>query len=119
MAIVTTYLLVSNPEDPGAVRTHPILEKHGFKSQPTEDGEDRGRPSLKFAVTNALQDSVSLEVPCQELSAAFPDATITFCEVEERFDQVEHFRSVVFINGQEAGEIEHGYVFNIGTQSRG
>ncbi|PSQ65629.1 MAG: hypothetical protein BRD32_04065 [Bacteroidetes bacterium QH_2_64_74] len=115
MATVVTYLLVSNPKDPDAVRTHPILEEHEFEPQPTDDGGNGEPTSLKFAVASALEDSTSLEAPCKELSADFPDATITFCEVEERFEQVEHFRSVVIIDGQEAGEIEHGYVFNIGT----
>ena len=45
MATVVTYLLVSNPKDPDAVRTHPILEEHGFEPQPTEDGEDGGPSS--------------------------------------------------------------------------
>ena len=115
MATVVTYLLVSNPKDPDAVRTHPTLEKHGFEPQPTDDRENGELTSLKFAAASALEDSTSLKDSCRELSADFPDATITFCEVEERFEQVEHFRSVVFIDGQEAGEIEHGYVFNIGT----
>ncbi len=115
MATVVTYLLVSAPDDPEAVRSHPLLEEHGFESHPMEDGEEEALPALRFAVASALEESASLEAPCRELSAAFPEAIITFCEVEERFDQVEHLRSVVFIGGQRAGEIEHGYVFNMGA----
>lgn len=116
MATVITYLLVSAPDDSDAVSAHPVLKEHGFERRPIEDSEDRDAlPALRFAVASALEDSVSLEEPCRELSAAFPEATITFCEVEERFDQVEHLRSVVFIDGQKAGEIEHGYVLNIGA----
>lgn len=116
MATVVTYLLVSDPTDPDAVQSHPILQEHGFERRPMEEHEEGdGRPALKFAVASVLEESASLEAPCRELSAAFPEAVITFCEVEERFDQVEHFRSVVFIDGQQAGEIEHGYVLNVGT----
>jgi hypothetical protein len=116
MANVVTYLLVSDPKDPDAVRSHPILDEHGFEPQPMEGREDdEAPPALRFAVVSALEDSPSLETPCRELSAAFPHAIITFCEVKERFDQVEHLRSIVFIEGQQAGEIEHGYLYNIGT----
>jgi hypothetical protein len=40
---------------------------------------------------------------------------VTFCEVEERFNNVEHVRTVVYIAGREAGEIEHGFAFNVGA----
>ncbi|MFB6098032.1 MAG: hypothetical protein ABEK84_02760, partial [Salinibacter sp.] len=84
--------------------------------QPTKgESEDSDLPALRFAVASGLEDSESLEAPCRKLSADFPEATVTFCEVEERFDQVEHLRSVVFIGGQRAGEIEHGYVLNVGA----
>lgn len=115
MATVVTYLLVSDPKDPDAVRSHPVLEEHGFEPRRMERDESEALPALKFAVTSALEESPSLEAPCRQLSAAFPEATVTFCEVEERFDQVEHLRSVVFIGGRQAGEIEHGYVLNVGA----
>lgn len=116
MATLVTYLLVSAPDDPEAVSEHPTLQEHGFERRPLEDPEeDDELPALRFSVASALEDSTSLEAPCRELSTAFPEATITFCEVEERFDQVEHLRSVVFIDGHKAGEIEHGYLLNVGT----
>jgi len=115
MATVVTYLLVSNPADPDAVRAHPILQEHGFDPHPMEVEEDDTLPALRFAVASALDESPSLEEPCREVSAAFPEATVTFCEVEERFEQVEHLRSVVFVDGKKAGEIEHGYILNVGT----
>lgn len=115
MATVVTYLLVSDPDDPEAVRSHPMLEEHGFEPQPMEDREEEARPALRFAVASTLEDSESLEAPCRELSAAFPEATVTYCAVEERFDQMEHLRSVVLIGGRPAGEIEHGYVYNMGA----
>jgi len=115
MATVVTYLLVSDPDDPEAVRSHPILEEHGFEPRPIEDPEEEAYPALRFVVASTLEDSTSLKEPCRELSAAFPEAAVTFCEVEERFDQVEHLRSVVFIGGRPAGEIEHGYVYSMGA----
>jgi hypothetical protein len=114
MATVVTYLLVSDPEDPDAVRSHPLLEEHGFEPRPMDEPEEESRPALQFAATGALEDRPDLEDPCRQLSEAFPHATITYCEVEERFDHVEHLRSIVFIDGKQAGEIEHGYVFNVG-----
>lgn len=115
MATVVTYLLVSNPSDPDAVREHPILQEHGFEPRPLETAEDDSLPALRFAVASALEDSESLQEPCRRMSATFPEATITFCEVEERFDQVEHLRSIIFIDGKKAGEIEHGYLLNVGA----
>jgi hypothetical protein len=116
MATVVTYLLVSAPNDPDAVCDHSLLEEHGFEREPMEGREDdESLPALKFSVAHALEEKPSLKEPCRTLSAAFPDATITFCEVEERFDQVEHLQSVVFIGGEHAGEIEHGYMLNIGA----
>ena len=116
MATVITYLLVSNPDDPEAIRSHPTIDEHGFEPRPMEemDGE-KTLPALKFAVASPLEDRPDLEAPCRELSAAFPEATVTYCEVEERFDHVEHLRSVVFIDGKRAGNIEHGYMFNVGA----
>jgi hypothetical protein len=116
VANVVTYLLVSDPEDPEAVRSHPLVDEHGFQLHaPENQPENTERPSVRFAAASALEDGKSLEEPCRKLSAAFPNAVVTFCEVEERFDQIEHLRSVVFMNGRHAGEIEHGYVFNMGA----
>lgn len=116
MATVVTYLLVSNPENPDAVESHPIIGEHGFERRPMgEDDADDALPARKFAVAHPLEDRADLEAPCRQLSASFPEATVTYCEVEERFDHVEHLRSIVFIDGQRAGDIEHGYVFNVGT----
>ncbi|WP_103026822.1 hypothetical protein [Salinibacter altiplanensis] len=114
MAKVVTYLLVCNPEDLEAVRSHSIIDEHGFEGRPMEES-DEALPALKFVTESALEDHTDLERPCRELSEAFPEATVTYCEVEERFNHVEHLRSVVFIDGTRAGNIEHGYVFNVGA----
>lgn len=114
MANITTYLLVSNPEDPTAVQSDPIIEQHPFELKATEE-EEGALPVLKFVATAELEGDPSFEGPSRELSAEYPEATIVFCEVEERFGQVERLRSVVFIGGKYAGDIEHGYVLNVGT----
>ena len=113
MATVTTYVLVSNPDDPDAVEDHDVIEDHGFELQNREEGEDGA--SLRYRTETALQERVSLEEPVRALSSAFPEAPVTFCEVEERFNNVEHVRTVVYIAGREAGEIEHGFAFNVGA----
>lgn len=116
MATVVTYVLVSNPDDPDAVRSHPTIGEYELEGRPIQEDEpEETLPALKFAATSALEDRTDLETPCRELSEAFPEATVTYCEVEERFDHIEHLRSVVFIGGKRAGNIEHGYVFNVGT----
>lgn len=115
MATVVTYLLVSDPKDPQSVRSHPLLEDHDFETHSAKQEESDALPALRFSTTNALEDRPNLENPCRKLSSNFPEATITLCEVKERFDQVEHLRSVVFMDGKRAGEIEHGYVLNVGT----
>lgn len=114
MATITTYLLVSNPQDPETLCSHPILDEHELELQTRSEREET-LPAIRFVAKGALEERPSLEKPCRELSAAFPEATITFCEVEERFGQVEHFQSIVFIDGKQAGEIEHGYVLNVGS----
>jgi len=113
MATVTTYVLISNPDDPDAVEEHDVIDDHGFDLQNREEGE--GRASLRYKTETALQERANLEEPVRELSTAFPEAAVTFCEVEERFNNVEHVRTVVYIDGREAGEIEHGFAFNVGA----
>jgi len=113
MATVTTYVLVSRPDDPDAVDDHDVIEDHGFELQNRE--EDDGETSLRYKVETALQEDIDLEGPVRRLSGDLPEAVVTFCEVEERFNNVEHVRTVVYIAGREAGEIEHGFAFNVGA----
>jgi len=130
MATVVTYILVSDPQDPDAVRSHPVIDAHGLEPQPideqsigkkdeTRESGERAtgdtRAALRFSVARPLEDHERLDAPCRDLSSAFSEATVILCEVEERFDQIEHLRSVVFIGGQQAGHIEHGSIFSVGT----
>ena len=116
MASVVTYVLVSNPADPDAVAEHDVIENHEFDLQQREVDEEGSVTSLRFATTTALQENPALERPVRELSQAFPEAVVTFCEVEERFNNVEHLRTVVYLDGQSTGHIEHGYTFNVGAR---
>lgn len=125
MATVVTYILVSDPRDPDAVRSHPVIDEQPIDEQPigekdeTHESGERAtgdtRAALRFSVARPLEDHERLDAPCRDLSSAFSEATVILCEVEERFDQIEHLRSVVFIGGQQAGHIEHGSIFSVGT----
>lgn len=116
MASVTSYLLVSNVEDEDAVCNHSIIAENDFELRKRSDEEEEEAISfLKFAAMDSLEEKPDLERPARSLSSDFPDATVIYCEVEERFDQIEHFRTTVFINGRRAGDMEHGYVLNVGS----
>lgn len=115
MADVVSYILISQPDDRNAVKEHSIIDEFGLELQHEEDDETDGLSSLRFGITSSLEEKPNLESPCRTLSSDFPKSVVTLCEVEERFDQVEHLRSVVYIRGQQAGEIEHGYILNVGS----
>lgn len=115
MASVTSYLLVSNVEDEDAVCSHSVIADNGFELRKRSDEEEDAISFLKFAATGSLEEKPDLKRPSRSLSSEFPEATVIYCEVEERFDQIEHFQTTVFINGRRAGEMEHGYVLNVGS----
>lgn len=115
MASLTTYLLVSNPDDLDAAQNHSIIEKEGFELQRRWDGDGDEAPALKFVMTTPLEERPDLERPCRKLSSAFPHATIIYCEIEERFNQIDHLQTVIFIDGCRAGEFEQGYILNVGS----
>jgi len=115
MASRVTYLLVSDPTDPEAVRNHPAIEEAGFEHRTSFDDGEGTRPALQFVVGHPIDDLSDVTDACRSLSAAFPTAFVVVCEIEERFDQVEHLKTQVFKEGEAAGEIEHGYVYNIGS----
>ncbi len=116
MANLITYVLVSDPTDPNAIEKHPAIVDHGFDLQAREEDGEGAVSSLRFAVGSALQENPDLESAIRELSREFPEAVVTFCEVEERFDNVEHFRTVVYTAGQSTGTIEHGFRYNVGAR---
>lgn len=115
MASRVTYLLVSDPDDPEAVRNHPAIDEAGFEYRASFDEGEGTRPALQFVVGHPIDDLDEVMDSCRALSAAFPAASVVVCEVEERFDQVERLKTKVFRDGDAAGEIEHGYVYNIGS----
>jgi hypothetical protein len=119
MATVATHLLVSQPDDPAAVRAHAALKTHGFEpqeSEPQESDEPSSSPShaLQFSVTHALDEHERLDAPARHLSAAFPSAIVTLYEVEERFEQIDRVWSAVFVDGGQVGELTHGSGFHAG-----
>jgi hypothetical protein len=115
MATVATHLLVSQSDDPEAVRAHPAIEAQGFEPQVSDEPSSSSPPgSLQFSVTHALDEHERLDEPARRLSAAFPSAIVTLYEVEERFEQIERVWSAVFVDGEQVGELTHGSVFHAG-----
>lgn len=114
MAATTTYLLVSGLEDPESIRSHPLFETHDFELRERLEASSDQLDALTFAVKQPIEEAVDFKDEVQQLSADVPEATVVICEVEERFDQVERLELNVFSNGKQGGDIEHGYVFNVG-----
>lgn len=116
MATTTTYLLLSGIPELDAVRDHPLLDEYDLEHQRTFDADEKQHAAIRFAFEHPLEEEVDLQTPARQLSGAFPDATVVVCEVEERFDHVEYVQTVVYLDGKRAGQIEHGYVFNVGSR---
>lgn len=114
MATSITYLLVANPKEPGDVQHHTLFSEYEFEHRETITKDEDQVPSVLFRIEQALEEQVDLEEPVRKLSRDFPNSTVVICEVEERFEQVEHLQTNVFINGKRAGNVEHGYIFNVG-----
>jgi hypothetical protein len=115
MASLTTYILVSGVEDPDEVTNHQAVEERDLEIHtPAEPEADV--VTLTFVRSSPLEEAEDLGVAARAFSTAFPSAVVQMCVVEERFDQVERVRTVLYQDGTEAGEIEHGYVFNIGGE---
>lgn len=114
MASLTTYLLVSGIEDPHDVNTHPIVAERDLEQHDAMDSE-ADLETVVFVDSAALEDAEDLSDAARELSSAFPSSMVQLCVVEERFDQLERVRTVLYRDGAHAGEIEHGYVLNIGS----
>ncbi len=112
MASLTTYLLVSGPDAPHDVETHPALESYELTVRDVTD--DEAVPRITLVHESPLEDRVDLSEPARALSTAFPNATVVLSVVEERFDHIERLETLLYRDGNKAGKIEHGYVFNVG-----
>lgn len=114
MSEITTYLLVSSPESTDDVTSHPAIEKYGLRLNEEKSRAEDTSPVLHFSVSHPIEEHKRLIGPARQLSDAFPQSTVTLCMIEERFSQIERVHSVVFMEGQQVGEVEHGYVYNVG-----
>lgn len=114
MATITTYLLVSGLENPGSVSEHDLFGEHAFEHRETQLAGEHQRPSVTFALEKPLDEAEDLTSAIRAFSTDVPSATVILCEVEERFDQVERLELRLFRDGQDGGDLEHGYVFNVG-----
>jgi hypothetical protein len=116
MATTITYVLVSGIEDESAIRNHSLITASGLEHRETRDSGAEQVPAVTFAAEQALEEGQDLSGPARELSNDLPGSTVVLCEVEERFDHVERLQTIVFMEGKNAGKIEHGYIFNVGQE---
>lgn len=115
MSTITTYLLVAGAEDQEAVQNHSIIENWTLDVSSTREGEENQMADVTFVHESTIDDRDDLTEPAQMLSTAFPSATVLLCEVEERFDHIERVQTRMYRDGNDAGHIEHGFVFNVGS----
>jgi hypothetical protein len=114
MASTITYLIVSSPDDPDSVRDHRVIEECDFDLHAEQKRTDNQCASVTFVHESTLEDHWDATEPARELSTAFPSATVVLHVIEERFDHIERLQMNIYSGGRNAGEVEHGYVFNIG-----
>lgn len=114
MADITTYVLVSGAAEPEAVPDHSLFAEYDFDHLETTDGGDQKLPCVTFALQHPIDETIEIEQPIRRFSGDVPQATVVACTVEERFDQVERLQLNVYRNGQKGGDVEHGYIFNVG-----
>jgi hypothetical protein len=115
MATLTTYLLISGTNDLEAVQEHELISDRDFECRDRGEAGDAQMSAVQFALEEPLDEADDLEESVRQFSTDVPDATVVLCEVEERFDQVERLRMVVFRDGKRGGDLEHGYIFNVGS----
>lgn len=113
MATLTTYLLVTGPEQPATVPDHDLFSTYAFEQRGRQEAGEQRLSSFTFALEQPLDDAEDLEESVRTFSGDVPAATVVLCEIEERFDQMERLQLQVFRNGKQGGDIEHGYVFNV------
>ena len=116
MASQTTYLMVSTPDDPSSVPNHPVIEDYNLDLHTEQKRNDGQCKSITFIHESTLEEQSDLKKPARKLSMSFPSATIVLHVVEERFDHIEWVQTKLYSEGKEAGEIEHGYIFNVGGE---
>lgn len=114
MASQVTYLVVSSPDDPSSVREHSVIEEYDLDLHAEQRREDDQCPSVTFVHEHPLEETWDMTEPARKLSTAFPGATIVLHVIEERFDHIERLQMKMYSAGKDAGEVEHGYIFNIG-----
>lgn len=114
MATITTYLLVSGADDQEAVQSHPVVDHWNLDVRNTREEHSDQVAGVKLVHESPLEDQDDLTTPAQTLSADFPSATVLLCEVEERFDHIERLQTKMYRKGKNAGNVEHGYIFNVG-----
>jgi hypothetical protein len=116
MATTITYVLVSGADDVSAVRDHQLVSESVLEHRETRDSGPQQVSAVSFAAEQPLEEEEKLSDVAREMSDEFSEATVILCEVEERFDHVERLQTLVFMNGKNAGKVEHGYIFNVGQQ---
>ena len=114
MAFQITYLVVSSPDDPSSVREHSVIEEYDLDLHAEQSRKDDQCPSVTFIHEHPLEETSDMTEPARKLSTAFPGATIVLHVIEERFDHIERLQMKMYSGGKDAGEVEHGYIFNIG-----
>jgi hypothetical protein len=116
MASQITYVVVSSPNDLSLVREHAVIEEYDFHTHAHQKKETDQCASVTFVHETTLEDGTDMTKPAKELSTAFPDATVVLHVIEERFDHIERLQMKMYSEGKYAGEVEHGYIFNIGGE---
>jgi hypothetical protein len=114
MATLTSYLLVSAPDDVSAVQEHPLVKDEALEVREVIRADSEQAASLTLAHQAPVEEQPDLSDTARGLSEAFPDASVLLCAVEERFDQIERVQATTYRAGKEAGKVEHGYIFNVG-----
>lgn len=113
MASNISYVLVSDPDDVTAVKNHDIVEEYDLNLHDMET-EEGAVATITFRLERPLEDAPDLATAARTLSSDFSTATVLLCDIEERFDHIERTHSRIFREGTNAGQVEHGFVFNIG-----
>lgn len=115
MASLTTYLLVSGVDDTSEVQDYSAISDYDLEIREQVDSTDSQTSQVKFVLEQPVENAIDLQDPARRISSTFPDAIVVLCVVEERFEQVERLQTQVYRDGKDAGQIEHGYILNIGS----